>query len=385
MNKNEILNDYSNPTGITYKHQPLFVGDVYENEFGTFGIVLSRIVDGNKQYYFKKENGTECILPENKAGLNNGTFVANVVQDETLMAKFIDMGYVIDEGQKMAEEQEIQVEVVETVDEEPTFADVQFVGEEEPITKKIRNKKVKKVEKVEKPNLYQKINAIRKAWSETNVEKEGKGRAGGNAKYQYYTPQQVIDFTLAQELKHNLYSKFSVVDNVCFYQLVNLDNLEELETVTCPFDIPRKMAASEAQQVGAAMTYHNRRLAMMMYKIEDNSKESVEVLDDANYSTVVDIPAPPIAEPPIVEAPVAPQPPTPPVVETQSEIPNLQVVSLNETPKEVHETKFPPYPPVQQTPPTPPVEELPFEPDVSIPPTPPTPPTPQAGSIESLY
>ena len=32
MKKSEILKNYSNKTGISYKHQDLFVGDVYEGE-----------------------------------------------------------------------------------------------------------------------------------------------------------------------------------------------------------------------------------------------------------------------------------------------------------------------------------------------------------------
>jgi hypothetical protein len=115
--------------------------------------------------------------------------------------------------------------------------------------------------------LLAKINAIRQAWSKSDIAKDGKGKAGGGAKYDYYKPQQVIDFCLGQELQHDLFSEFKINDGVCSYVVIDIPS-GEARSVECPFDIPRKMAASEAQQVGAAMTYHNRRLAMMMYKIE---------------------------------------------------------------------------------------------------------------------
>lgn len=155
-------------------------------------------------------------------------------------------------------------------------------------------------------NLLQKINCIRKAWSETELSKEGAGKAGGGAKYDYYKPQQVIDFCLEQELKHDIFSEFKVDEQrgMCFYNLIDIPT-GEIRNTECPFEVPRKMAASEAQQVGAAMTYFNRRLAMMMYKIEDNSKENNSILGDADYSSS-DIPAPPIPAPPIVTPPPAP-------------------------------------------------------------------------------
>ena len=121
---------------------------------------------------------------------------------------------------------------------------------------------------------------------------------------------------MAQEVKHRLYSKFSVIEDRCYYELTDLDNLEMTEVVSCPFDIPRKMAASEAQQVGAAMTYHNRRLAMMMYKIEDNSKESVDVLENADYTEPLNIPAPPIVPPAPIMTPPSAQTVVPPALAT---------------------------------------------------------------------
>jgi len=156
-------------------------------------------------------------------------------------------------------------------------------------------------ENLESKGLLSKINLIRKAWSESIIEKDGKGKAGGGSKYDYYKPQQIIEFCLAQELKHELFSEFKIEEGMCYYNVLDIPT-GEIRSTNCPFEIPRKMAASEAQQVGAAMTYHNRRLAMMMYKIEDNSKENVQVLGDADFS-MPNIPAPPMPNTPIVPPP----------------------------------------------------------------------------------
>ena len=187
------------------------------------------------------------------------------------------------------------------------------VNTEKPKEKKKVAKKETPTETVElKPTcLLAKINAIRLAWSKSDIEKDGKGKAGGGAKYDYYKPQQVIDFCLTQELQHDLFSEFKVNEGICSYVVVDIPS-GETRSVECPFDIPRKMAASEAQQVGAAMTYHNRRLAMMMYKIEDNSKENIDVLENADFSAQ-NIPAPVIPAPPIITPP--PVNAAPPIVE----------------------------------------------------------------------
>ena len=211
----------------------------------------------------------------------------------------------------------------------------------EEITDKPKEKKkmVKKQPPTEetvelKPTcLLAKINAIRQAWSKTETEKDGKGKAGGGAKYDYYKPQQIIDFCLAQELEHDLFSEFKINEGICSYILTDIPS-GQTRSVECPFEIPRKMAASEAQQVGAAMTYHNRRLAMMMYKIEDNSKENVNVLEDADFSAqnmpAPVIPAAPIitpppanVAPPIAEQIVSPEPTSEPVVEVKVEEPKV--------------------------------------------------------------
>lgn len=202
------------------------------------------------------------------------------------------------------------------------------------------NVKVAKVKDVEPEvnvelSLLGKINEIRRAWSLSDTDKTGKGKAGGGSKYDYYKPQQIIDFCLEQELKHNIFSEFRIKDNgMCTYNLVDISN-GEARNVECPFDIPRKMAASEAQQVGAAMTYHSRRLAMMMYKIDDNSKENVDVLSNADFSAST-IPAPIIPAPPIATSPIVTQPPVtfaPEQVEAESTLP----ADLKNTDKQVDE------------------------------------------------
>lgn len=228
-----------------------------------------------------------------------------------------------------------------TIKEKKEMVNREFVpsinGEEEKLKaekdRKENKKEMAKSEKVKEETvilqptcLLAKINAIRQAWSATEIEKAGKGKAGGGAKYDYYKPQQIIDFCLAQEVKHDLFSEFkiNVETGFCLYRLIDIPS-GEIREVECPFDIPRKMAASEAQQVGAAMTYHNRRLAMMMYRIEDNSKENVNVLEDADYSAP-SIPAPPtIPTPPIGNQIVPPLPPSAPVSEPEKVEDKIQV------------------------------------------------------------
>lgn len=224
------------------------------------------------------------------------------------------------------------------------------INTEKPKEKKKVAKKETPTETVElKPTcLLAKINAIRLAWSKSDVEKDGKGKAGGGAKYDYYKPQQVIDFCLTQELQHDLFSEFKVSEGICSYVVVDIPS-GETRSVECPFDIPRKMAASEAQQVGAAMTYHNRRLAMMMYKIEDNSKENIDVLENADFSAqnmpAPVIPAPPIITPPPanVVPPVVEQISQPEVVSTSVSVPETpQDKKVVEAPKEVKAIEQPP-------------------------------------------
>lgn len=344
MKKSEILENYSNKTGISYKHQDLFVGDVYKGELGTLGVVLSRkLDDGSTKYYFKKTNMCEHGLPENRAGLNNGTFVANVVQDDTLMQQFIDAGIIIDDDNEETEKEtetmakeEVKEPVAEVVppppapvkEEKPKRATKKTAEKEQP--KEEQPKEEKATTRPVTKGIYAKINAVRAAWTKENIEKTGKGRAGGGAKYDYYKPQQIIDFALKEEIKNNLFSDFNIIDGTAIYTVTDMDWREgciqpQMVSCQCPADIPRKMAASEAQQVGAAMTYFNRRLAMMMYKIEDNSRESVEVLEDADYTSLnaPTIPAPPVVPvPPIMGAvsEVETQLPPPPVTNIQAEV-----------------------------------------------------------------
>lgn len=324
MKKSEILESYSNHTGISYKHQQLFVGDVYKNKFDTYGMVISKkLDDGSTKYYFKKTNMCEHGLPEDRAGLNDGEFVANVVQDEALMEKFIKARIIEDDSDNIKENETM----TETKTEEKKTEVTSSLATDDVTTpvnevKKSSKKSKKQVEEVvgtaenttaksiKKMSIYEKINAVRAAWNKENVEKEGKGKAGGGAKYDYYKPQQVIDFCLKEELKNRLYSDFNIIDGVAVYSTIDLDWEEgysspQMVTCQCPADVPRKMAASEAQQIGAAMTYYNRRLAMMLYKIEDNSKESVDVLENADYTQAPEIPTPPIVPAaPIVTSPV---------------------------------------------------------------------------------
>lgn len=380
MKKSEILKNYSNKTGISYKHQDLFVGDVYEGELGVRGIVISKILeDGSTKYYFKKTNNCEHALPECRAGMNNGTFIANVVQDEELMKTFIDAGIIIDD------------------DNETENKETETMAKEEP-----------KAAETKPKTILEKISAVRAAWSKEDIDKQGKGRAGGGAKYDYYKPQQIIDFCLKHELENRLYSRFTVMEDRCYYEVINMDNIQETEIVSCPFDVPRKMAASEAQQVGAAMTYYNRRLAMMMYKIEDNSRESVEVMEDADYTnTAPTIPAPPtipVPPTPSVETQLPPTPPTniqaevnskpvsEPKVQDDKTVPPASENAKSDIVAGETEQKgdvMPPPPPVVEQPKTVSVPPTPLTATPPVQPTPPVAEQPKAevkkGSIQDLY
>ena len=286
--------------------------------------------------------------------------------------------------------------------------------EEKPkkATKKAETKSEVKEEpktaETEPKNILEKISAVRAAWSKEDIDKQGKGRAGGGAKYDYYKPQQIIDFCLKHELENRLYSRFTVMEDRCYYEVINMDNIQENETVSCPFDVPRKMAASEAQQVGAAMTYYNRRLAMMMYKIEDNSRESVEVMEDADYTnTAPTIPAPPtipVPPTPSVETQLPPTPPTniqaevnskpvsEPKVQDDKTVPPASENAKSDIVAGEIEQKgdvMPPPPPVVEQPKT---ASVPPTPPTATPPAQPTPPVaeqPKAevkkGSIQDLY
>lgn len=220
---------------------------------------------------------------------------------------------------------------------------------------KEKTENVENVENVESLSLLKKINLIRKACSEKCIEKEGKGKAGGGSKYDYYKAQQVIDFYLDEEIKYDLFSEFKINNTEASYKVVDIPTGEAV-SVECPFDIPRKMAASEAQQVGAALTYYNRRLAMMMYKIEDNSKENDDILGNADLSAN-EIPAPIIPAPPVIIPPpinIAIPPTVDKVVDvepmTDKEVDELiheQEVKAQEEVKEVQPIKkvVPPAPP----------------------------------------
>ena len=383
MKKSEVLACCNEATKVTFKNVALKVGDIYSNTTdGTLGIVLKF----GDSLIFKKHDG-EYALPENKNSMFNHEFVCNVSADNNMLQQMINCGYI-----------------------ENDDSDVQAQPTAQPQEEKPKAKKnVKKEEKAEKTepklSIYEKINAVRQAWKNANIEKEGHGKAGGGAKYDYYKPQQIIDFCLEQELKLGLVSNFTVnnTDGTCYYRVINIDDNKDMVTC-CPFVIPDKMACSEAQKVGAALTYYNRRLAMMLYKIEDNSRESVDIMENADYSAPV-IPeivvAPPTmqaptmqtptVQPPSVQAPpqqnVQPEPPSKPVSESKVE----EVQTVAEPPKNVipnipqAETVVEQQPTQQPVPPVvnvPPAQPQPQQ----VPQAPVTPPVqPTKPSIESLY
>ena len=387
MKKSEVLACCNEATKVTFKNVALKVGDIYSNTTdGTLGIVLKF----GDSLIFKKHDG-EYILPENKNSMFNHEFVCNVSADANMLQQMINCGYIEDDNAQA---------VPVAQQPQPPQAQAEQPKEEKTEVKKTTKKKEKepKEEKTEpKLSIYEKINKVREAWKNANVEKEGHGKAGGGAKYEYYKPQQIIDFCLEQELKLGLVSNFTVnnADNTCYYRVINIDDNKDMITC-CPFIVPKKMACSEAQQVGAALTYYNRRLAMMLYKIEDNSRESVDIMENADYSAPV-IPeitvAPPTMQtPPVVIPPqqnVQPEPPSEPnneskvqEVQTVVEPPKNVIPNIPQTETTVQQPPQQPIPPVMNVPPVQPVQA----PQQQVQQTPVTPPVaPTKPSIESLY
>lgn len=388
MKKSEVLACCNEATKVTFKNVALKVGDIYSNATdGTLGIVL-KIGDS---LIFKKHDG-EYILPENKNQMFNHEFVCNVSADANMLQQMINCGYIEDDNtQTVSVAQQPQPRQAQIGLEQPK--------EEEKTEVKKNAKKKEKEPKVEpKLTIYEKINKVREAWKNANVEKEGHGKAGGGAKYDYYKPQQIIDFCLEQELKLGLISNFTVnnADDTCYYRVINIDDNKDVVTC-CPFIIPKKMACSEAQQVGAALTYYNRRLAMMLYKIEDNSRESVDIMENADYSAPV-IPeivvAPPtIQATPVVTPPqqnVQPEPPSKPnneseeqEVQTVVEQPKNAIPSIPQAETTVQQPPQQPTPPVVNVPPVQTPQPQVQQTSASASATPPIQPT--KPSIESLY
>ena len=374
MKKSEVLACCNEATKVTFKNVALKVGDIYSNTTdGTLGIVLKF----GDSLIFKKHDG-EYILPENKNSMFNHEFVCNVSADANLLQQMINCGYIEDDN-------------VQTVPVTQQTQQPQQPQAEQP-----------KEEKTEpKLTIYEKVNKVREAWKNANIEKDGHGKAGGGAKYDYYKPQQIIDFCLEQELKLGLISNFTVnnSDDTCYYRVINIDDSKDMVTC-CPFIVPKKMACSEAQQVGAALTYYNRRLAMMLYKIEDNSRESVDIMENADYSAPV-IPeivvAPPTMQvPPVVTPPqqnIQPEPPS----ELNNESKVQEVQTVVEPPKNVipniiqaettiQQAPQQQIPPVVNIPPVPPVQPVQPQSRPQMQQAPVTPPvTPTKPSIESLY
>lgn len=409
ITKLELFNNRKVKTGQTYKNQPLFVGDVWVGKFGVQGIVINRTLeDGSTKYFYCKTNTAEHALPEDKVGFNDGEYVGNVCEDEKLLKTFIDCGIIEDAANNIAAPIPPTEPVAEAPKEEPK-------EEKKPARKKAA-KKEEVAEEIAEPlscetsknhvPLLKKINDIRVAWANTDIEKKGLGRAGGNSKYEYYKPQQVIDFCLAEEVKRNLYSKFDTVKDdagnitSCLYKVVDIDT-GECEKVECPFDVPRKMACSEAQQIGAALTYYNRRLAMLMYKIEDNSRESVIALDDADYTSLntPEIPAPPVIIPPVptpiatpkAEAPkveipkveAEPEKSTTPPWEEEKETPKPATEQVEKQVKEVAEAPAPTVPAAPTIPTPPPVPSQAEKTAAAVPP-PPVAPAKEAEPVKTV-
>lgn len=387
MKKSEVLACCNEATKVTFKNVALRIGDIYSNTTdGTLGIVLKF----GDSLIFKKHDG-EYVLPENKNLMFNHEFVCNVSADANILQQMINCGYIEDDNAQTAPV---------TQQSQPLQAESEQPKEEKTEVKRTAKKKEKepKEEKTEpRLTIYEKINKVREAWKNANIEKDGHGKAGGGAKYDYYKPQQIIDFCLEQELKLGLISNFTVnnADGTCYYRVINIDDNKDIVTC-CPFVVPKKMACSEAQQVGAALTYYNRRLAMMLYKIEDNSRESVDIMENADYSVPV-IPeivvAPPTMQaPPVVTPPqqnVQPEPPSEPnneskvqEVQTVVEPPKNAIANIPQAETTVQQPPQQPTPPVVNVPPVQAVQAV----RAQVQQAPVTPPvTPTKPSIESLY
>ena len=177
MKKSEVLACCNEATKVTFKNVALKVGDIYSNTTdGTLGIVLKF----GDSLIFKKHDG-EYILPENKNSMFNHEFVCNVSADANMLQQMINCGYIEDDNVQTipAAQQQQQPQPPQAQAEQPK--------EEKTEVKKTAKKKEKepKEEKTEpKLSIYEKINKVREAWKNANVEKEGHGKAGGGAKYE---------------------------------------------------------------------------------------------------------------------------------------------------------------------------------------------------------
>lgn len=390
MKKSEVLACCNEKTTVSFKHVMLKVGDVYSHPTdGTLGIVLKF----GDSLIFKKHDG-EYVLPENKNSMFNHEFVCNVGTDANMLQQMVNCGYIEDDNVQT-------VSVAQQTQQlsQPQAQAEQSKEEQTEVKKTTKEKEKEPKEEQTEPKLsiYEKISKVREAWKNANIEKEGHGKAGGGAKYDYYKPQQIIDFCLEQELKLGLISNFTVnnADDTCYYRVINIDDNKDMVTC-CPFIVPKKMACSEAQQVGAALTYYNRRLAMMLYKIEDNSRESVDIMENADYSVPV-IPeivvAPPTMQaPPVVVPPqqnIQPEPPIEPnneskvqEVRTIVDPPKKVIPNILQAETTVQQAPQQSSPPVMNVPPVQPVQ-APQQQVQQAPVTPPVQPT--KISIESLY
>ena len=275
MKKGEILSKCKESTLQTYKNEPLYIGDIFKKD-DIYGIILTNSenpvdeVTMKSNLLFKTTEDKIFNLPAQKNSITDFECLGNVGSNKDLLKLALELTLIEpDENKKINKKKEIK--------EKPSL------------------------------NLLEKINLIRLEWQKQTVEKEGHGKAGGNAKYDYYTPQQVITFALEQEAKYGLFSKFEIAGGYAFYTVIDIEEPTQNLSVQCPLEVPRKMAASEAQQMGAAITYFNRRLAMLLYKMEDNSKENLDVMANAEPAKkeVFEIPAPDSIPSPLSSSPSA--------------------------------------------------------------------------------
>jgi hypothetical protein len=120
--------------------------------------------------------------------------------------------------------------------------------------------------------IYNKLQACRKAIKETKLEKKGYNEY---SKYKYFTPEQVDELVSNVCFENNLFTKFDLHrdGNGIFGQLVitNIDSDKDSIVFNMATEMPEITATNATQQLGGCMTYTERYLKMTAFGIVDNT------------------------------------------------------------------------------------------------------------------
>lgn len=128
----------------------------------------------------------------------------------------------------------------------------------------IKKTKEKKVEKMAEMNIYTKINKIRMAWLDANVQKTGINRF---AEYKYFELADIVPVAVPLFDSFNLYHRFSFTDDLATLTIIDADKPEMVETFSSPMRTLAVKGMNEIQALGGVETYQRRYLYMMLLDI----------------------------------------------------------------------------------------------------------------------